>query len=225
MAAGFGGLGGLGGFSPSYPTRFGVPISRQVQSLDELTMPLRQEFEQARDADYDARLAARGDLWDAHTSRIGADLSGLTPAQRYKSMDDFFKGGTFAAQTGRDEFLGHVFGGDKDRIGAFTHAVTSEGPDYQEYQRRLQEITQPYMDAQTRNQQAYGQMTGGGQLNAMMGPDYANANFGSITGQGPAQIPAVGGVSMDWASGVYDPSQASGMFGNTGRARTQGGWL
>jgi hypothetical protein len=210
----FGGLGGLGGRSPSFPVRFGAPVSNSVQSLEELQKPIWDEYQNA----VNARTQSSNDFWTKYQGTLDARTDFAGPNQ--SQLDR-----TFKVAASRGPGAEWVFAHDPNAEAIANEYNDAHAPvDMAAYTQRAQAIAQPYLENQTRNQQAYDSMTNNGQVNALIGPDYSNANFGSISGQGAAQLPQIDGVNMDWAQGVYNPSQANGMFGNTGRTNKQG-WL
>lgn len=211
-----GSLGGLGGRESSFPQRFGAPVSNQVQSLEEMQKPIWDEYNAA----VAARQNAANDFWEQNQSVLDArtaGVPGMTP-ELQRQLDSTLK--SAGSRLGGEWLFAH----SPDSGVAEEYNALQAPIDVQSYQDRADAIAQPFLENQTRNQQAYDSMRNNGQINALIGPDYSNANFGSISGQGAAQLPEIDGVNMDWASGVYNPSKANGMFGNTGRTYKQG-WL
>lgn len=69
-----------------------------------------------------------------------------------------------------------------------------------------QDRMMPLFESQIAQQQAYNNMIGNGQQNAVIGPGYTDPNFGQVDGQiGDGKPPAVPGVDPSWSSGVYNP--------------------
>ena len=101
------------------------------------------------------------------------------------------------------------------------------------YQALLDERNQfePLFQNQQRQQQAFNMMEGQGQRFGMMGEDYVNPGFGQVSGEVNPFSPDMGagraavqgandGISTDWLSGVYDPTQMQAM----GVYRPRGGY-
>lgn len=75
-------------------------------------------------------------------------------------------------------------------------------PDFSALEREKEKMMGLY-DAQARQQQAYDVMSGGHQINGIMGPNYSDPNFGRITGAEPkTNAPE----DMAWADGLYNPT-------------------
>jgi hypothetical protein len=199
----FGGLGGLGGRASSFPQRSGAPTSNIVEALP---------FENQNDwqSDWQRRYselmsAANGGYWRDDPS-IAPERSGAGDAEHPFRQTEHPYRNTDPSSQWRS-----------------TWVDTSSTPDTSALDAEREKMMRAY-ETRTRNQQAYDSMLNNGQVNALIGPDYSNANFGSVSGQGAAQLPEIEGVNMDWASGVYNPQQASGMYGSSGRTYKQG-WL
>ena len=81
---------------------------------------------------------------------------------------------------------------------------------------------EPLWQNQQRQQQAFNMMEGQGQRFGMMGEDYVNPGFGQVSGEVNPFSPDMGagraavqgandGISTDWLTGVYDPTQMQAM--------------
>lgn len=205
---GFGGLGGLGGRA-SFPMRYGAPNSQPVEG-PLLGLGTFDEW----DTDWKKRLAGTPQQITTTNWQDITDLSG-------KALPD----GSAVGQL--TPFINAMGSADKTRWSGDRYMAgyneTSANPEYAQMLAEREQMM-PHWENQTRNQQSYDSMMGGHQPNAVIGENYSDANFGSVTGQpGGTTMPEVDGVNMDWASGIYDPNYASGMFGNTGRRKQ--GWL
>jgi hypothetical protein len=215
----FGGLGGLGGRASSFPQRSGAPTSNIVEALP---------FENQDDwlADWQRRYgeamsAANSGYW--RDSTTAPERSGAGDAEHPFRQNEHPWRDTGSSA----EWLGSAIGSTRPpedyRTWRSEWVDTSGAPDTRALDAERERMNLAY-ENRTRNQQAYDSMLNNGQVNGLIGPGYSNANFGSVSGQGAAQLPEIEGVNMDWASGVYNPQQASGMYGSTGRTYKQG-WL
>jgi hypothetical protein len=232
----FGGLGGLGGRASSFPQRSGAPTSNIVEAL-----PFENQDDWLADwqARYDAeaRRARGGSAGRSKEDYIRSVLGSTTPSnvtwQPEKDIPALTShlingGGMYYDDPQTAAQVASFALGDSmyDQLRNYTPAPA--GPGYQANFTALnaekQKMLRAY-EARTRNQQAYDSMLNNGQIHGIIGPGYTNPNFGSVSGQeGAAQLPQIDGVNMDWASGVYNPQRASGMYGSTGRTYKQG-WL
>lgn len=212
-----GGLGGLGGRSSSFPQRFGAPQSERVGSLHEIENSIWAPYHAAVAQSQDAT----DNFWTNHTDTLADRFKdyNMTPTQLAQVMEGYKSVARGPGTAGAEFIFGHAPGVAGSLISA--QAL----PDMAPYREKAEAARAQYNETQTRNQQAYDSMRNNGQINALIGPDYSDANFGSVSGQGATQLPQIDGVNMDWVQGVYDPSQASGLFGNTGKATTRQGWL
>lgn len=235
MANGFGGLGGLGGFSPSFPQRTGAPISNVVENLPFATQDEwladweRRYAEEAakanpvgtwRDTKAYMNDASMGMVGGENTVGGGMGMQSPTPTRGYPSANlvtdtPVLGGGPTVNRYQAPE--------PRLQDPRLVRSITSGTPDFAALEAERAQMI-PRYTAQVGNQQAYDSMLGMNQLNGLPGPDYANANFGQVTGQQAQPLNAQQGIDMGWATGVYDPNYASGMFGNTGNSRNDS-WL
>jgi hypothetical protein len=220
----YGGLGGLGG----YPMRHSAPSSSVVSAAPEMSHA----------------------EWLADWERRYSDVANSASPDRWVEggwvTPDTMPGGPQAYFTR----FGHKTVGDEDaadgvrlrhgatqygarpggNFGWMTEGLMPSGwvagntPNFDALNAERDRLL-PMYESMTRNQQSYDSMMGGHQTNATIGENYADANFGSVSGQVNQALPTVDGVGMSWANGVYDPAYASGLYGSSGKARNTDGWL
>lgn len=184
-----------------------APTSRHIESLDERTTPIRNEYQQA----LKGWRSEVDSLDGALRNSVAGQISSLGAPAQQGWLDQYSMAAQGAAQAGDLDWLTRAYGGDESSANSYVDVMSAK-PAWEPYQQRIDKISRPFLENEMRQQQAYDWMQGGNQDNALMSPDYANAGFNTITGMsnpsaGPGQID---GIGMDWAQGVYDPTTQQG---------------
>lgn len=217
-----GGLGGLGGFGASYPTRQAAPVSRTVSApldfasgadwladwqyrWDNPTRDLIKPVEMIPGhPDYNAADAReyQGDVSNSIQNWVFQKL-GVDPTADY--AQDFAKNFNFLKGTVYE--TGDPTGMSSHKIaGPKTGQVEWIDPDHYTRLEAEREAMLPRYDALDRQNQAYSVMSGGHQLNGLLGADYARPNFGQISGTtGPANPADITGAGQ--GSDVFQPGE------------------
>lgn len=201
--AGFGspgGLGGLGGFGMSYPSRGGnTPNSTGVDYLAPQN-EWEADWQRRRAAEIAKAAAATqaASIMPAHTPPAAGfiDLNGDGMADPPGSFRDVTGDGMADPSGWNFTYRGNG-GGSGPLFNSPTYA-----PDFSALDAERERMMAAY-DNQARQQQSYNGMLGNGQINGILGPNYADPNFGQVTGSQPQQQ-APAGVDMSWAD-VYQP--------------------
>lgn len=213
----WGGLGGLGG----------MPNSKVVQNVD----TWGNDWQKRRDA---LAATARPAGWTDRLLQVsGPSNAGAYVGAMQAGANTRWNGGgatprpedaytpklgwgTLASEDGTDKAI------QNSQFAWGRMWSPGSAPDFTELNREKALIDQT-REAGIRNQQAYQSMTGWGQQNGVIGPDYSNPNFGTVSGQGAPQINVPAGIDMGWASGMYDPN-FNGVFGSNGQPRNRWGF-
>jgi hypothetical protein len=213
-------FGGFGGIGATYPRRQERPDSQVVQSNDEFGVEQAKRLEGVPQTitSYSPGRTETG------FNQSWVDYSRLQPnwgvvSSRNSSMGD--NGYTSSAYPTGLSFLANIpysrtVGGGSS---------TSPNPEYERLKKLNEGEMQNRMETQTAQQQAYDNMLGNEQKNAVMSGAYSNPNFGAVDGNfdSPYLIDNSAGANLDSLSGVYDPNSAgaTGVYGGNGAATTK----
>ncbi len=208
----YGGLGGLGGLTP---TRQGTPNSGHVMSDDEFTADWMakqpNQYIETPTGEMTAPTVGR-DHYDGRIARLVAMDPGAfgsrdaydgrvpeTPEQQQARLD-FAANPSAAIQASRTPIID-----------------SSANPAWADWNNNFESAQGLRQENQTRQQQAYGQMTNNGAENGLIPQNYSQAGFGQVSGQNSAFNSdggtQLGGVDNSWTSGAYTPQQGgSGVY-------------
>lgn len=203
-----------GGFGASFPSRGGqMPGSQVVDYLRpqaewESDWTSRRAAEEARASKPALRQSSAVDPISIYNDPNGWNMTangGTSTGRPTAPTPDNL--GTFSDPFASDPFSNpgpRPTAPTPDNIGSFsTEVVPGYTPDFSGLDAEREQMMGRY-NQQAINQQSYDAMSGNGQINGVLGPNYADPNFGQVTG---AQMN--GGQpegDMAWADGLYNPS-------------------
>ena len=209
-----GGLGGLGGApqrNTPYPMRQNTPQSGTV--IDPLVRDGMGSF-QGWQNDWQGR-------WNAEEGRRRAPgyVQGLRP-----EMVETLPGAEgYQAEFSQYDPNRPYSGGSHKTLQNVMGTLWDDGytPDFTALDAERARY-EPLFQNRERAQQSFNMMEGQGQRFGMMGPDYTNPGFGQVSGEVNPFSPDMGagraavqgandGISTDWLTGVYDPTQMQAM--------------
>lgn len=225
-----------GGFGSSFPTRGSMPNSQTVDYLKP-----KAEWE----SDFNSRIAAEQGRVNANNSMVGNAIP-ATPTAGFDASVGFDPNMRLPMPTGDYGPFGPGIWEAPQPYSGGPRMVSESGPtvvdggmppaptapsfnfnptttsmmsmDMTPFNQEREKMMGEY-DAQSRNQQAYDSMLGGGQINGVLGPNYTDPNFGQVNGQNADGIPE--NTDMSWADGLYS---AGGTYKAPMRPGKGGAW-
>lgn len=230
MISRIGGLGGLGGYAT--PSRVGTPDATAVQTDQELLNSFNQwkaGLEAAIPKRNDSILSVANTASNQFSKQYGQYADNpLAPQNTYDTFLDLAT--RYRTGQGTSGFTGPKEGNTAWVSGLFAERDREDAARTAAINSRIA-TAEPAFQAQqadratnvVRQQQAYGNMLGNGQVGGVMGAGFTDPNFGQVTGQAvaqpgqktggfnawgasnPTKAPdPTAGVNMDWTNGAYN---------------------